>query len=38
MLHYTKLERLASDKDFILMGPFESNEENQGFEYVPGYV
>ncbi len=30
MLHYTRLERLARNKHSKLLGPFESNEENEG--------
>jgi hypothetical protein len=29
MSHYTKLERLARDKDSSLLGPFVSYEENE---------
>ncbi len=29
MLHYTRLERLASDKDTSLLSQFLSNEENE---------
>ncbi len=29
MLHYTRLERLASDKDSSLLGQFLSYEENE---------
>ncbi len=31
MLHYTKLERLVSDKQSSLLGPFVIYEENEVF-------